>query len=72
MADRMSTGHPIGVTAAEVAIHVRGRVDALVRTPGFESEEPNVWNLLRLFSCPILAQSSKAESLTRQHREVNG
>lgn len=47
IADRISTGHPIGVILEDPDAHTAGSVDALVSAPGFPREEPNVWNLVR-------------------------
>jgi hypothetical protein len=39
-ADKISAGHPIGVTAEELEVHVEGSVDRLVSAPGFAREDP--------------------------------
>lgn len=68
-ADRISTGHPIGVTVEDPGVHTFGSVDALVSAPGFPREEPNVWNLARPVSFLLLIIFEK---LSRAQSDVHG
>jgi hypothetical protein len=40
--DRIWTGHPFGVTVEKAEAFIEDSVEALVRTPGFARDEPNV------------------------------